>query len=150
MVTLSDEQQSTLRSDATLLDRVISDFKATTDVYKFPDKYDALVALMERQKTAISNLLTTGDLGCGLESLRFDEAIINNPHLVNIRHTGEEAKKISDPAERERFVALRLRALHHLKTAAQPAADTFNDIADIINPRAKTHGKSGTVQKWAR
>ena len=138
MTLISNSQRRDLQEDAQLVGRLLKDIKATVIAYSLPNNYPELTQLLERQKTAISNLLDKGEAGCELTTLSFDrESMIDKPHITNFAYIASEALKLTDIRQREDFVELRELILHEIKNKAAHSKWVTKNIKEIINPPAR-------------
>jgi|GEM_PF-6108598 len=150
MVTLSDTQRDRLRKNLKMLNKTLADYTVAVATYSFPNPYAELIALIERQRVALSNMLDRGDPGCDMNSLMFDRStMIDTPHLDNLAYASREQHKIDGEAEQETFLRVRGMVLHNLKGAATIALSTYENMERIFNPAPVCSGElSGKESQW--
>jgi hypothetical protein len=145
MVTLTDLQRRNLNKELERLRLALADIGTTVQVYQFPNRYEDLTSLMQRQQTAINSLLENGELGCDVKSLRFDSGtLINKQHLENLAFVGQEAIKVQDKGEEaQQAVIDRLGfVLHNLKNTAASAAYVYDHLTEMLD--------TGKGSQWTR
>ncbi len=133
-------KRAELENSLKVLPGAIAELDLTREAYRLPDRYDALMVLMQEQKNAIEALLNNQSIGLELLlSLVLDKQVmVDNPHLKNLAHFAKQAKDMTT-GEKDQIQHMKLGGivLHHINgRIAQIAMDAQTAIYEFLGAEA--------------
>ncbi len=148
MVTLSDEQRERFQNSLGALKQAQTHIENTVAEFGFPETYSEFCDLMKRQQTAITQLLETGELGCELATLEFDDSTMTTRQdLKNLAFASSQIQTLPE-AEKEASFEVRQLALHDIKNLATKPQLAFRHLEKAL--ASQITPETGNAAKWNR
>lgn len=150
MVVLTDGQRANWEDALHVLSETTANFQLTALNYRLPNGYPELLSLAGRQMTAIRNLLDTGETGCGIDDITFNqEVMLSRPHLENLAYIGALQEGINGE-ERQAFFDHTQIVVQGLKGKAQPIQTIGFLLGKLISPPSLTDKTLRKSDGWKR